>query len=95
MHNSGQNNSLMLGDKACRFVNYVHLGIQGSVKCPRSLHGGHDVSTLALIWRDDADLFRLDPAAHEVGHNLLDVGRLCMKDISIKNEGLCYKHLPA
>lgn len=60
-------------------VNRMYLGIQGGIECPGSLHGRHNMSTLALVRRDDANLFRLDATAHEVGHNLLDIGRLCKR----------------
>lgn len=85
LHVQGQGTTIFLGQftTICEFVHSMYLGIEGGIECPGSLHGGHHMSTLALVGRDDANLFRLDATTHEVGHNLLDIGRLCIRCRSI------------
>lgn len=53
------------------------LGIQGCVEGTGALHDGENVRTLALIWRDDADLARRNAAAQEVRHDFLYICSLC------------------
>jgi hypothetical protein len=63
--------------------------VEGSAKGTGALHYGHNMCTLPLVWRDNADLrWRYSPA-HEVRNNLFHIGGLCVAQLSLINNILC------
>lgn len=62
----------------------MHLCVERGAQGAGPLHDRQNVRPLPLVRGDDADLGRRDSPAHEVSHDLLHIGGLCMGQHSIE-----------